>query len=141
MIELPVLLKRLQSQLPIHLVQPPEERPHELHPSHVTQKLRGALVGRLVLGSQRDAVERRLELDVLGGDEVIGGAEEADALYGEGLLEALERLEEHEALAAVEGLDVRGRRGEGLARSVRWFRPENELWPKLTGSFHFSARA
>lgn len=89
-IELPVLLESLHRQLPIHLVQPPEQRPHELHPADVAQQLGDALVARLVPGRERDVVVGGLEVDVLGGDEVVGGAEEAGALGGEGGVELLD---------------------------------------------------
>lgn len=113
-IEIPILRKRLKRQVPVHVVQAPEQRPHELHPAHMTQQLRDALVARLVLGRERDVVVRGLEVDVLGGEEVVGGAEEAGALGGEGGVELLDGLEEDEALAAVEGLDVRSGGGERL---------------------------
>lgn len=114
MIKLPILRESLNRQLPINLVQPPEQRPNKLHPAHVTQQVRDATIARLVLGGERDVVVRGLEVDVLGGDEIVGCAEEAGALGGEGGVEFLDGLEEDEALAAVEGLDVRGGGGERL---------------------------
>ena len=141
MVELPILLKRLEREAPIRLVQPPEKRPHKLHPAHAAEQLRHAGAARLVAGGEGDAVVRSLEVDVLRGEEVVGGAEEAGALCREGRAEVLDRLEEDEALAAVEVLDVRDGGREGLGSLARGSCGEWGKGTRLTGSFHLSARA
>lgn len=80
----------------------------------MTQQLRNARIARLILRRERNAVVRRFEVDVLGGEEIVGGSQEADALRGERGLEVLDRLQEDKTLATVEGLDIRSRGGEGL---------------------------
>lgn len=80
----------------------------------MTQQLRNARIARLILRRERNAVVRRFEVDVLGGEEIVGGSQEADALRGERGLEVLDGLQEDKTLAAVEGLDIGSRGGEGL---------------------------
>lgn len=69
MVEIPILLKRLQSQLPIHLDQLPIQRSHKLHSSDLAQEIRSGLISRLVFGCQRDAKIAGAELDVPGGGQ------------------------------------------------------------------------
>ena len=74
-VEFTVLLKGLERQLPIDLVEATEKRADELHATNLTQKISHALVGTGVLGPHSNVVVGGLELGILGVREAIGLAE------------------------------------------------------------------
>lgn len=105
MIKVLVLGKGRKSQIPVDLVKATEQRPDKLHTSNGTKKLGYAIHASWVLGVQSNAVVRRLELDVLGRDEVVHFAEQLGTLGGQrsGFLKL---VEENDLLVGSEGLNV-----------------------------------
>ena len=117
MIEVPILLKRLQRQLPIHLIQLPIQRPHKLHTSNRPQQLSRRMIHALVLGSQPDAEIAEAELDIAGCSELVRFAHGLGLRWRKRRLKQLDFLEEDDDLVRCEAFDV------GWGRFVRWGRP------------------
>ncbi len=72
MVEVAVLLKGLQSQVAIDLVEGSEESPDKLHAADFAQKLGNTGIGTCVLGTHCNLVVRRLELSILAGQKAVG---------------------------------------------------------------------
>lgn len=64
-IEILVLGKRVQRKLPIHLVQPTEQRSHKLHPSDTPKQAGCALITGWILGLESNKVVGRQDFNVL----------------------------------------------------------------------------
>src|ERR1700722_7242820 len=90
MIKILILLKRLQCQFAVNLIQLPIHRSPELHPSNLAQQLCRRLINRLVLGGQTDAEVTEGELDVAGCAEGVGFAHCLGLASCQGGLEALD---------------------------------------------------
>ncbi len=71
-VEVAVLLKGLQSQVTIDLVQGSEESSDKLHAADLAQKLGDTGIGTCVLGTHCNLVVRRLELGILAGHKAVG---------------------------------------------------------------------
>jgi hypothetical protein len=102
MIKVLVLGKSLQRQLPVNLVESSEQWAHKLHTAHRAEKLRDTINARRVVGIQSDSVVRRLEFHVLGGDEIVGFAQELGTLRGQ-RTRLLELVQEDDFLVGSEG--------------------------------------
>ena len=70
-VEIPVLLECLESQLVVDLVEAPEEGPHKLHPADLAQQLSNTSIRACILGPHGNVVVSRLELHVLGSCKAI----------------------------------------------------------------------
>lgn len=139
-VEIPVLLIRLQSQILIHLGQGPEKRPHELHAAHLTQQLGDQRVGAGDLGSQGDSEVGRLEFYILALEEVIDLTHLFGPLGAQRLFEVLDLAEEHELLVGTKFFDVLGGGVEALDPKLVVCHMIGFLAGKvLTLSFHWSA--
>lgn len=109
MVEFLVLLIRLQSQLPVNLVQRPEEWPHKLHPAHLSQQLSNQRVCAGDLGTQGDSEVGRLQLYVLALEEFVYLAQLLSLFGTQGFLEGLDLAKEDKLLVGVKALNVFGR--------------------------------
>ena len=87
-----MLLKGLDRQIPIDVLEFAVQRPDILHPANRTQKTDHTRELRPISRIKRDEIVRSLQLDVLGGANVIRAAEKARPLGVQGRREVLHSL-------------------------------------------------
>lgn len=128
MVKVLVLGKRLQGEVPVNLVQGAEQGSHKLHPADLSEQIGRRLVAAGVVGLEGELEVGKLELDVLGVEQIVDLAEELGSVGAQGL-KLLQLLEEDNLLVGREAFNILGAGLIGLSfKRLECDNHQEDIW-------------